>query len=372
MATQPPTSTPLRQCFHCGVTNPTQAFCGACGSPLVLHEYISARVKSQLADTIRNRDVLEMDSSIKVFKQAWGWIKLIGGIAVGLLVITGAGVIWKASDFWSGVNKAQQTVVDTAKKSANDITHTSSQSQQDIATAVEAAKGDIVAASTDAIQQSRSLKTTALKSKTEISKDTASFHDDLEGSRQQLQAASKLQPEMESMRKQLAQANSDIQAQQKIISSSQNFVKSVFSSHLIDMFAVNQQPAGGNYCLTTAPPSPNGIGATTVYLLLRQTPIQGTLQLQYHIYAQPPYSYFVVAHNLIVFSWGDPPSSLQGKAISVSYFPDIEDKELIKKLSLRDERCFADDDQPLFKLNQLDPDFKGNKWWPVTTIPAKP
>ena len=78
--------------------------------------------------------MLEMDSSIKVFKQAWGWIKLIFGIAVGLLVLAGGGVIWKASDFWSGVDKAKQSVADSAKKSSDDIARVSSQSKQDIST----------------------------------------------------------------------------------------------------------------------------------------------------------------------------------------------------------------------------------------------
>ena len=368
MATQPLSSdTASKLCYQCGKNNPDQAFCGACGSPLALHEYISARVKAQLSDTIRNRDVLEMDSSIKVFKQAWGWIKLIFGIVVGLLFITGVGVIWKASDFWSSVDKAKQSVTDTAKKSADDIAGASTQSKQDISKALEAAKVDITTASNDAILQSQSLKSTALKSKVEVSKETASFRNDLEGSRQELQAASKLQPEMESMRKQLAQATNDIQAQQKVISSSQDFVKSVFSSHMTDIFNIGQPP---NDRYAVVPPPAQG-GNTVVYMLLRQAPIPGTLQVPYYVFVQPPNSYLVLFHNLVILFWGDPPGNLQGKPMSVSYFPDINDKELIQSLSVHDGRCFADD-QPLPKFNQPDLDFKGNKWMPVVSNPAKP
>jgi hypothetical protein len=165
-----------------------------------------------VAETIQNRDVLEMDSSIKVFKQAWDWIKLILGTAVGLLVLTGAGVIWKASDFWVGVDNAKQSVADSAKKSSDEIAHFSSQSKQEITNTLDAGKKAIAIASSDAVQQSQALKTTTLHTQAEISKQTASFRNDLEGSRQQLQAASKFGPEMESLRKQLAQANSDIQA----------------------------------------------------------------------------------------------------------------------------------------------------------------
>lgn len=104
-----------KHCYKCGSENPDQAFCGACGSPLALDEFISTKVRDQVTESIRDRDVLEMDSSIKVFKQAWGWIKLIFGIAVGLLVLAGGGIIWKASDFWSSVDKAKQSVAETSK-----------------------------------------------------------------------------------------------------------------------------------------------------------------------------------------------------------------------------------------------------------------
>jgi hypothetical protein len=36
MATQP--VLPNKQCYKCGQSNPAQAFCGTCGSPLVLDE----------------------------------------------------------------------------------------------------------------------------------------------------------------------------------------------------------------------------------------------------------------------------------------------------------------------------------------------
>ncbi|MFI5098303.1 MAG: hypothetical protein ACHQT6_10055 [Candidatus Acidiferrales bacterium] len=133
MATQPPVSGITQKfCYQCGKNNPDQAFCGACGSPLSLNEYISARVKTQLADTIRDRDVLEMDSSVKVFTQAWGWMKLIFVIVAALLVVTGASVFWKASDFWSSVDKAKQSVGDTAKKSGEEISQISSQAKHDL------------------------------------------------------------------------------------------------------------------------------------------------------------------------------------------------------------------------------------------------
>jgi hypothetical protein len=357
----------LKQCYQCGNDNPDQGFCGVCGSPLALNDYLSKKVKDQVAETIENRDVLEMDSSIRVFKQAWEWIRLIIGIAVGLLVLVGGGVIWRASDFWASADKAKQSVTDTAKKSSDEIARSSAQSKQEISSALEAGKAAITTAASDASRQSQVLKDATIQAQSEITRQKAALQSDVENSRHQLQAAGKIQPEMEDMRKQLAKATSDMQAQQKVISSSEEFVKQVFSSHAVEMFNIGRSPKD-RYAIIT-PPSKEANSTTVVMLLLSAAPIQGTLQLQYHIYLQPPGSYFNI-HNLVLFFWSDAAEKLQQNAISVSYFPDKSDKEVIHALSEHDGRMFADD-QPLPKFGQADPDFKGNKWMQYVN-PPKP
>ena len=321
----------LKQCYQCGQDNANLTFCGACGSPLNLNDYISKKVKDQLAETIQNRDVLERESSIKVFNQAWGWIKLFGGIAIGILVLTGAGIVWKASDFWSEVDKAKKSVTDTAKKSSDEITASSSQATKDISKELDEGKKAIKRALDEANQQTQGLEQTMLQVQAEI-----------DSSRTELQAAGKIQSEVEDMRKQLAQATSDIQAQQKVLSSSEEFVKSVFSSHVVETFNIGQPPEG-RYAVV--PPPTKEIKRTVVWLLLDAAPIQGTLQLQFHISVQPRDSYVRIAHNLIVFFWGDPAERLQTRPLNVSYFPDKSDKEIIHSLSERDGRVFADNEQ---------------------------
>jgi hypothetical protein len=108
-----------------------------------------------------------------------------------------------------------------------------------------------------------------------------------------------------------------------------------------------------------------------VFLLLQSTPILGTLQLQFHIYAQPPNSYIIFTHNLVVFFWEPAPETLQQQQLSVSYFPDTGDKDIIHVLSLSKDRAFADG-EPLPKFNQPDPDFKGNKWMPLSPPSNEP
>jgi hypothetical protein len=358
------TQTQPIKCYQCGQNNPSQAFCGGCGSPLALNDYIAKKVKDQIAETIRDRDILEMESSIKVFTQAWGWIKLIIGTAAGLLILAGGGVIWKASDFWSGVDKAKQSVTDTAKKSTDEIASYTAQSKQDMAAALSAGEQDISASAAEAAQQSKALKQTASRTQADISRQSVAVRGDIEKSRLELQAANKMQPEMENMRQQLAQATAAIQAQQKVISSSEDFVKSVFSSHAVEIFTLGTSPKDR---YVAVPPASKDIKNTVVLMLLNATPIQGTLALQYHIFAQPPNSYFNI-HNLVFFFWGDPTDNLREHPLSVSYFPDKSDKEIIRSLSEHDGRIFADD-QPLPKWDQPDPDFKGNKWMPVVTNP---
>src|SRR5262245_51802584 len=147
----------LKQCYQCGHESVDQPFCGGCGAPLNLNDYIAKKVKDQLADTIQNRDVLERESSIKVFKQVWDWLKIFGAVAGILLVFIGVFFAWKVSDFWSGVDKAKQSVEDTAKKSS-----------EEIAKALEAGKAAITTASDEAARQSQALKATMMQAQANI------------------------------------------------------------------------------------------------------------------------------------------------------------------------------------------------------------
>ena len=370
MAAQP--SDPVsKKCYKCEHVNPDQAFCGVCGSPLVLDDFITARVNERLTGAIRDRDVLETESSIKVFEKAYGWMKLLFLGATAALAIVGIAVGYQTWDFSKGAEKAKQSVTDAAKKSGDDISAVSLQSKQDISRSLDAAKSDIKMASDNAIKQSQSMQAQAIQSKAEISRNTTSFRADVDASRHQLQAASDLQPQIEKLQTKLAQTNADVEAQKKLLSNSQDFVKSIFATHRADVFfgLPNHQGApAGRYAIL---PSPGAPAPTVVFMLLSATPIKETLLVQYQVFAQQPNTYFVLAHNLVIFYFGDPVEALPGKQISVSYFADMSDYELIKSLSEHDGRWFADD-QPLMKYGQPDPDWKGNKWTPLAQPASKP
>jgi hypothetical protein len=338
----------MQICYQCGRENHQAKFCAACGSPLALNDYIAKNITEQLA--ARDRSVLETESSINVFEKAWGWFKLIGAIFVLLLTLLGAAVFWKVSDWRTTVDTAKQSVLDTSNAARKRIEGISSQSSRDISATVVTAAQNIQGATSDAARAT-------VQNKTELSTQTASLRKDIDATRSQLQAAGKLEPELVTLREQLAQANSAIEAQRKELSSSEQFIKHIFSSHAVEYFRVGEPPEN-RYAVV--PPAAGG-NRTAVFLLLQSTPIPETLQLQFHVFTQPQNSYVVLAHNLLVFFWADPPDNLKTHQLSVSYFPDKTDNEIIHSLAQRDGRVFADN-EPLPKLNQPDPDFKGNKW----------
>src|SRR5207244_281945 len=99
------------------------------------------------------------------------------------------------------------------------------------------------------------------------------------------------------------------------------------SSHKTEIFAIGQ-PRKDTYALI---PSPPGVNRIVVLLLLEEPPISQTLQLQYHVYTQQPNTYFAV-HNLVIYFWGESEDNLKAKQLSISYFPDKSDKEIIHAL----------------------------------------
>jgi hypothetical protein len=350
-----------RRCFQCETENPLeQPFCGNCGAALVLSEYISGQVSKELANAIRDRDILETESAIRVFERAWGWANLVMrilGVALALVVaviLTLAGWVgWKEFDLVKTADNAKQSIEGTATKSIGEINTASNQ-------AIDATR----TFSTNTVQLSNDVQKSATQTKAELRSEATSVRSDVAKSESELEAVKKLQPEFDSMRAQLGKATSELAAQQKVISSSEEFVKHVFSTHITYMFAFTIYNPN-----VVVIPAPQGAKNSIVYMLVPDTPIDGTMQLQWGVFVQPPGSYIHI-HNLILFFWGDPPEELKNNTLAVSFFPDKSDKETIKALTVRDGRVYADD-QPLPKFGQPDPDFRGNKWMTVQGQPVK-
>lgn len=337
---------------------------------MTLRDFIAAEVKSKVADSILDRDALERESAIRVFDRAFGWMKLFAGAAAFVLAIgTGLG-IWKAIDFFSAVKDAEQNVSEAAGKAKIEMEQTSKDAVKGSRDASNKAIEANDESSRRAQELSRQLGDKAKTAGLEIAAEGASVTKEVNVSREVLQDVQKLKPEFEEMRSQLTTATQAVEAERKELSSTENFAKSIFSSHQTEYFLFEEfeQPRA-----VVILPSKPEMKMTTIYMLLAQTPIDNTLQLQFGLFAQPPNSYFKLTHNLIAFLWGSPSTQLQqqGTMLSVAYFPDPDDSEKISKLSVHDGRVWADD-QPLPKLSQPDPDFKGNKWMPLVDPTGKP
>lgn len=93
-------------------------------------------------------------------------------------------------------------------------------------------------AAAEAKGQTQSLSRTASKTKEELASETATVKKQVADTTSQLEAAKALRPGMEETQKQLATALEQVKAQQQVISSSQNFVKEIFSSYTTDIVKV--------------------------------------------------------------------------------------------------------------------------------------
>ena len=245
---------------------------------------------------------LSRQMPVEIFEKAWGWAKLTAEslLIPVIAVVTLLGWLgWREFSLSNAAANAQQQIEATAKTARGDITQASAQSigevQRESAKAIGASHNSEEAAG----KLSTDLKNTASKTKTELKNEASDVRTEVDKSKAELTEVHKLQPEFDTMRGQLMKATSDLAAQQKVISSSEDFVKHVFSTHVTYMFAFKEfvQPNA-----IVIPATKSGQNST-VMMLVPDTPIDGTLQLQYKIFAQPPGSYFHI-HNLILFFWG--------------------------------------------------------------------
>ncbi len=196
----------------------------------------------------------------------------------------------------------------------------------------------------------------------DLTKQAASFKAEVDHSRTELEAANQIRPQMLEMQKDLASAKSDIdELKENPLKYRRVRKKSLQFAHnpIFNLSDAQNDKVAATVTSIVVPPK-NAGGLTLVYLLLPEEPIDQTIDLQYRTALQPRNSYFHV-QNIIVFYWGEPAENLKLQPLSVSYFPDSSVKDIAHTLSYHDGRVFADD-QPMPKFNEIDPDFKGNKW----------
>ena len=325
------------QCLRCHFENQEQNFCGVCGAPLGLEDFVALQVRSELEKNTRERDLVERESAIRIFEKVQGYVKTFAFVALAITVPFAALGVYKWSDLISAINSAKQSVIESAASERKAIAATS-----------VAAQHALEETSSNTGRESKVAVFAVNAAKGQVGRDAVQVEAKIRGLNKQLEDAGKLQVEMVSIREELTK-------QQKVLSSSEEFAKQLFSSHQAEFFQPGRTPQERCRIL----PRKNGNGAT-VYLVLSKVPIAQTLQLQYHVFSQPKNSYICIS-NLVVFSWGDPADNLNAHELTASYFPDNSTRNAITALSEKEGRVYADG-EPLFRFGEVDPGFAGNKW----------
>jgi hypothetical protein len=147
--------------------------------------------------------------------------------------------------------------------------------------------------------------------------------------------------QVDNVKKQLDAASETITAQEKKITDTSELVKAIFARARTDSF----EP--------TATPDQMAIikhddSHASVYLLLQEVPIEGSLQLQYHVFSQPKGSYTVLRSggaliNVLGFRWGENTANLAEKGLTASYIGDPTAQTAhMKSLTIKDDRAYAD------------------------------
>jgi len=342
-----------KTCFNCERPNESgHIFCDACGSPLALSSYVDREIANHLAVVTRDRTVLETESAIRVFERAWGWVKLLGGVLGALAaILVGAG-IWQYIDLHSTAKSAtiavakskesaETSITSMASGAKMDIEQESTKSVRDIRTAADSVKKSSEDAQTVAKDQSAAIRRQAGTFREQVQSQAAVVGKDVASARQQIQAASQLQPQIAVLQKQLALAQGQIQEQQKVITSSEDFAKKIFSSHKRFSFDIKTMEKS-QYAIVDAGQSPDGIQLSALYLIIPSTPVEGTLDIQFNQTMAAPGSFGSI-HNVAVIILQKPSQDqLTGKPITLGYFPDPEDKMLLRTLTVKEGRAFAD------------------------------
>ena len=369
------------ECYSCKHINPkNHRFCSSCGVPLELNEYIGQQIDARLKESTQDRDLVERESALRIFEKVFNWAKLVAAVGGGLLAILALITTWRFYDLRSVANTAQDSI-ETKRKTAEDvISKTAATATSDIgkksASSVVAidtaarnatdssrkAQGLAQAAGSTISEQARTVRNEAREQAAVISVDVAS-------ARKQIQSAAQLEPQMQSLQSGLIKAQQDIARQQTILTSSEEFAKQVFSSRQVITFDPAKLPKD-KYAILDAQP---GKSTVVLYILLDSAPVAKTLQPQFFQIVASPSSFFSAKNLVIILIEKASKEELLGKAITISYFPDPSQKDLMKTLEVRDGRVFVDG-EAFPKIGQSDPDFLGSKWAPKgqnTFVPQK-
>lgn len=98
------------ECFKCKTANLEQRFCGHCGAALNLEEFITSQVEANLAQRTQQKDLVERESSIRIFERTVGYFKVFATVAVIVVAPVAFIGIYKWSDLYKTIDTAKTSI----------------------------------------------------------------------------------------------------------------------------------------------------------------------------------------------------------------------------------------------------------------------
>jgi hypothetical protein len=159
----------------------------------------------------------------------------------------------------------------------------------------------------------------------------------------------KVQKDTREMQGSLNSAQQALQKQQEKLSDLDQLLTSFYEARKTEIFET--KPDSSNLVALKHDDS-----HVTIYVILSSPPIPQTLDLQWHVFAQPKNSYFIYG-NVLMFRWAQSVESFRTQALTVTYVPMPKQKPIGSKLSLRGNRVFMDEEPLIYGYPNLDPVF---------------
>lgn len=315
-------------------------YCADCGASLDpetrrVDALIKAKVEDFVREKFKDQKAVEIDTSQAVLDRVERKVRqflFFAGIPIALLlaVLTVSG-IRTYRDFTSTVVSAQTQVKQKLEQAKGQI---------------EEAQAKAATAKTNADQALKTIDTVTaqvnrqLSSATQITNNVQALNDrvtklETQTSTQMQASSGRVDSEMKDLHQKIDAASNSIAEQEKKLESTDEVVKALFSKGVTEYF----QTAANAPNIVIAPLQKGAI----VFMLLKSTPINQTLEVKWRVFSQPRDSYGLLTNNLLVFNWGDPAENLKQYPLEITYVPDTTSKgSVFKALAVKDGAIFAD------------------------------
>jgi hypothetical protein len=179
---------------------------------------------------------------------------------------------------------------------------------------------------------------------TRLSRTIDDIRDRMKHDQQELD---QVQKETRTMQNSLRTAQTTLQKQQAKIGDLDQLLKAFYEARKTQVFDTKED---SDRLIALEHDASHG----TIYVLLSLPPIPQTVDVQWHVFAQPKNAYFLQG-NVLVFRWGQSIPSFRAQQLTVTYVAEPKEKAAYSRLSKQTGRVYADDKPMIYGYANLDP-----------------